>query len=344
MALKSENPSMMPSLAIPIHEQSQVGDARRMTGHWARNAGWSQDLSARVALVLTELGNNLVLHTKGGTLVVRPLSGDASSGVEILSLNRCGGVANFQECLSDGFSTAGTSGTGLGAVARASRYFDFHSAPGTGTAILSGLAERDAAPAATGGWEVGAVNVPVPPEIACGDSWESVELGDGSLRVLVADGLGHGEMAAEASRRAVEVFLEHPAERLEQLMERIHAALRITRGAALAIAEIDPARQKLCFTGVGNISGCVVTQDSSSSLLSLSGTMGLNFRAARTHTIPWPAGAMLLMTSDGLKSHTPVSGYPGIWMKRTALIAGILYRDYLRGNDDATAVVVRARP
>jgi anti-sigma regulatory factor (Ser/Thr protein kinase) len=335
---------MMHSLAIPVHEQSQVGDARRMVGYWARNAAWSQDLSARVALVLTELGNNLALHTKGGTLVVRPLSGEASSGVEILSLNRCGGVTNFQECVSDGFSTAGTSGIGLGAVARASQYFDFHSAPGTGTAILSGLMERNAAPSKTGRWEVGAVNVPVPPEIACGDSWESVELGDGILRVLVADGLGHGELAAEASGKAVEVFLERPAERLEQLMERIHGALRTTRGAALAIAEIDPARQELRFTGVGNISGCVVTQDSSSSLISMNGTLGLNFRAARTHTIPWPAGAMLLMASDGLKSHTPVSGYPGIWMKRTALVAGILYRDYLRGNDDATAVVVRARP
>ncbi len=332
---------MMHSLAIPIHEKSQVGDARRMIGYWARDAGWSQDLSARVALVVTELGNNLAIHTKGGNLIVRPLS---SIGVEILSLNRCGGVANFQQCLSDGFSTAGTSGTGLGAVARASHYFDFHSGPGTGTAILSGIVERNIAPSKTGSWEVGSVNVPVPPEIACGDSWESVELGDGILRVLVADGLGHGEMAAEASGRAVEVFLKHPADRLEQLMERIHGALRTTRGAALAIAEIDPARQELRYTGVGNISGCVVTQDSSSSLLSMNGTMGLNYRAARTQTIPWPADAMLLMASDGLKSQTPLAGYPGIWTKRTALVAGILYRDYLRGNDDATAVVVRARP
>ena len=335
---------MLPSLAIPIHEQSQVGDARRMIGHWARNAGWSQDLSSRVALVVTELGNNLVIHTRGGNLVIRPLSVAASMGVEILSLNRCGGVANFQECLSDGFSTAGTSGTGLGAVARASQYFDFHSAPGSGTAILSGLAERDAAPSKTRRWEVGAVNVPVPPEIACGDSWETAELGNGILRVLVADGLGHGEMAAEASGKAVEVFLKHPEERLEQLMERIHAALRTTRGAALAIADIDPARQELRFTGLGNISGCVVTQDSSSSLLSMNGTMGLNFRTVRVQCIPWPAGAMLLMASDGLKSNTPISSYPGIWMKRPSLIAGILYRDYLRGNDDATAVVVRARP
>ncbi len=335
---------MMHSLAIPIHEQSQVGDARRMIGYWARNAGWSQDLFARVALVVTELGNNLALHTKGGTLVVRPLASGATLGVEIISLNRCGGVANFQQCLADGFSTAGTSGTGLGAVGRASHYFDFHSSPGLGTAILSGLAERDAAPSKTGRWEVGAVNIPVPPEIACGDSWETVEFGDGILRVLVADGLGHGEMAAEASGKAVEVFLKHPEERLEQLMERIHAALRTTRGAALAIAEIDPARHELRFTGLGNISGSVVTQDSSSSLLSMNGTMGLNFRTVKVHSTPWPAGAMLLMASDGLKSNTPISSYPGIWTKRTALIAGILYRDYLRGNDDATAVVVRARP
>lgn len=336
---------MMHSLAFPIHEQSQVGDARRKVGYWARDAGWTEDLSARVALVLTELGNNLALHTKGGTLIVQPLSCETSTGVEILSLNGCGGVANFQACVSDGFSTAGTSGIGLGAVSRASQYFDFHSAPDTGTAILSGLMERDAAPSSkTGSWEVGAANVPVPPEIVCGDSWKAVELEDGILRLLVADGLGHGEMAAEASQKAVEIFSQHPAEQLERLMERMHAALRMTRGAALSIAEIDPGKKELRYTGVGNISGCVVTPDSSSSLISMNGTLGLNFRSARTQTAPWPADAMLIMASDGLKSHTPVSGYPGIWMKRTALVAGMLYRDYSRGNDDATAVVVRARP
>src|SRR5437868_873426 len=122
------------SFAFPIHETSAVGVARRAASEWANNRGWSEAMAGRVALVVTELGRNLALHTtNGGTLLLRGLSNDGNVGLEIMSLDSGPGMANFSDCLRDGFSSIGTAGIGLGAVHRASTTFAVHSQTGIGT-------------------------------------------------------------------------------------------------------------------------------------------------------------------------------------------------------------------
>ena len=48
-------------------------------------------------------------------------------------------MADVGRCLGDGYSTAGTPGTGLGAMARLSALVEIHSSPDQGTAILARL-------------------------------------------------------------------------------------------------------------------------------------------------------------------------------------------------------------
>jgi len=50
----------------------------------------------------------------------------------------------------------------------------------------------------------------------------------------------------------------------------------------------------------------------------------------------------LQMHSDGLSSGACVEAYPGLAARDPALIAGVLYRDFGRGRDDATVVVAKA--
>ena len=47
------------------------------------------------------------------------------------------------------------------------------------------------------------------------------------------------------------------------------------------------------------------------------------------------------MHSDGLGTRWDLAKYPGLAARHTALIAGVLYRDFQRGRDDATVVVLR---
>ena len=176
---------MNDSLALPIHEPSQAGEARRLVAAWSRGHGWGEEMAGRVAIVITELGLNLALHTKGGTLLLRSLSQGSASGVEILSLDAGPGVANFNECLRDGYSTAGTSGTGLGAVRRASHVFATHSQPGIGTVLLSEVWAKPPDFRAGGQWLCGAINVAMPGELICGDCWAEQHSRPDVIRVMM---------------------------------------------------------------------------------------------------------------------------------------------------------------
>jgi len=101
------------------------------------------------------------------------------------------------------------------------------------------------------------------------------------------------------------------------------------------------ARQFLLFTGVGNISGLVLSADESIGMLSYNGTAGGEISKIGEFTYPWPEGAMLIMHSDGLASHWKLRRYPGLMRRHPGLIAGVLYRDFNRGNDDVTVLVAK---
>jgi len=158
----------------------------------------------------------------------------------------------------------------------------------------------------------------------------------------MADGLGHGPLAADASRAAIAACGIREGDTLPEVMERIHNALRPTRGAAVAIAEIDPSAKLVRFTGIGNI-GATIVSDSTPvrRLVSLPGTAGHQIRKIMEYTYPWDAGACLVMHSDGLQSHWSFDPYPGLMERPPSIVASVFYRDFARGRDDVTVAVVR---
>lgn len=333
---------MFPSLLIPVQDQGQAGETRRQARVWAREAGGSEDHIARVALVITELANNLALHTtRGGVLLLRKVSQGDRIGVEILSLDTGPGTANFSQFMRDGYSTTGTPGTGLGAVQRASQVFEVHSQPALGTTLLCQVWGAKPTGDDDPGWQVGAVNLAMRHEPVSGDSWCFYSQAGGCSRTIIADGLGHGPAAAEASRRAVEAFDAHKEQPLPVLMKTMHEAVQGTRGAAVAVAEIDLAQEKLRYVGVGNIAASVLTHEKSISLVSMNGTVGVRSERIQEFTYPWPRGGVLVMSSDGLKTQWNLSRYTGLLGRHPGLIAGVLYRDYNRGTDDTTVAVIR---
>ncbi len=329
------------SACFEVRERSQAGEARRRALQWAENQGCGKDLQSTVALVVSELANNLVLHTRdGGWLVLRLLDQRGADAVEVLCLDHGPGSANFGACMRDGYSTAGTAGTGLGAVHRASESFEVHSQPGVGTALRC-VVSGEPPPAALF-YELGVVNVPIKGEQVCGDAVGCVDLGQGRLRLLVADGLGHGPLAAEASGRAVEVFESQKHLDLGSLMENIHDGLRGTRGAAAAVAEVDTVRGRVAYAGVGNIAGYIIRDNAEAShLVTMNGTMGVVRSRIQQFEYAWDAACVLVMTSDGLKNNWRLDKYAGVMMRHPSVMAGILFRDFARQTDDMTAAVLR---
>jgi serine phosphatase RsbU (regulator of sigma subunit) len=249
-------------------------------------------------------------------------------------------MANIAECLRDGFSTAGTPGNGLGAVQRLAQEFAIYSRSGAGTAVLARLRRRrDPAPA--GRLYCAAISVAKPGETECGDAATIVAGPDGKVAALVADGLGHGPSAAEASMEATRLFRKLPPGSPADALRVLHAGLRHTRGAAIAAVLIDPRRGSALYGGIGNISGFILDADGMRRLVSHAGTVGHTAHRFQEFTYPIGAAPVLVMFSDGLTTSWSPDSHPGLFHQDPALVAAVLYRDHSRTRDDATVLVWR---
>jgi hypothetical protein len=260
--------------------------------------------------------------------------------MEILALDRGPGIANLSASLRDGYSTAGSLGAGLGALSRLSPGFDVYTQPGHGTALRLEIWGTSLVPALDSELELGAVCLPQKGEEVAGDGWLLEPSGD-YRTVLVVDGLGHGPNAARAARAATNAFAAHPAATPAALMQICHGALAATRGAAGAAARVAAAKKQGSFAGVGNIACRVEWTDQRRQLVSHSGTLGHVMRRVQEFEFGFPAGALLILHSDGLSTHWASTDYPGLASKHAGLIAAVLYRDHDRGRDDVTVVVLK---
>ncbi len=130
---------MTDPVALPILESSQAGEARRKAIALASRLGFNETERGKVGLVVTEVANNLVRHAKDGLLLLQAKTKNDIAGIEILALDSGPGIDNIDECMRDGFSTAGTPGNGMGAIMRLSAFFDIYSLPDVGTALLAQL-------------------------------------------------------------------------------------------------------------------------------------------------------------------------------------------------------------
>jgi anti-sigma regulatory factor (Ser/Thr protein kinase) len=337
---------MISAVRVPVTDSSFVGDARRAAVDFAAHLGFSVERADTLAIVTTELATNILKHANSGEIVLTAAFMESRKGVDVVALDKGPGIANFAESLRDGHSTAGSTGIGLGAITRLADSFDFYTQPGRGTAlavrIWSSNERGHSSKAGACAIEIGGLSVPVRGETVSGDAWSARRSPQGTT-ILVIDGLGHGQLAAEAAKLAVEIFLNSKEQSPVELLERIHGALRATRGAAGAVAELDLEARQVRLAGVGNISASVITGEHTRNLVSMNGILGHQIQAWREFSYPWPAGASLLLYSDGVTTKLNLADYPGLLTKSCTLMAGVLYRDYNRGRDDATVVVARER-
>jgi anti-sigma regulatory factor (Ser/Thr protein kinase) len=327
----------MTSIRIPVETYDQAGEARRSAASLASSLGLDENTAGRLAIVVMECANNLWKHAGGGEILLTPLGPD-TPGVEVLALDRGQGMGDIARCFQDGYSTAGSPGTGLGAVARLSTFHDIYTAPGKGVALFAQICRKPPRPAPASLLEIGGVSVPMRGETECGDDFAVC-----GSNILVVDGLGHGPIAAECARAAVLAFEESDAASPADLMRIVHGALRSTRGAAVSIAQVDITRGELRYAGIGNIAGSVWNEGGPRHLLSHPGIVGHDMRNVRELTYRLSDNVLVLLYSDGIATHWSLDAYEGLPSRHPSLIAGVIYRDHSRRRDDATVIVVRER-
>ncbi len=324
---------------IVVAELSQVGEVRRKGIALAEGLGFSETAAGQLAIIVSEAATNLVKHARDGEVILRALEVDGTAGIEVLVIDKGPGM-DLGRCMVDGFSTAGTHGNGLGAIRRLSSSFDIYSTP-AGTALLARLWSKPSfAPKTTDRPDIGIVAIPVAGETVSGDAY-AVEQHSGHLLFLMVDGLGHGPLAATASLEAVRIFRDNKHLATTLIVRALDAALKSTRGAALALADVDLMANEVRYVGVGNIAGVVVSPDKIRSMVSHNGIVGHQLQKVQEFVYPFPPDALLIMHSDGLSSNWKLDQYPGLIASDPGLIAGVLYRDFKRVRDDVAVLVAR---
>ena len=115
---------------IPIAVATDVHGARRAAKAMALAMGFDAKASEEITLVISELASNLIRHARGGTLTLTPVNDSERVGIQLESCDRGPGLADAEQAITDGFSTGGSLGYGLGTVNRLMDHVDITSQHG----------------------------------------------------------------------------------------------------------------------------------------------------------------------------------------------------------------------
>jgi len=181
---------------------------------------------------------------------------------------------------------------------------------------------------------IGSAQRAVGNETVCGDSFIVVPIEQGLLLCL-ADGLGHGPAAHEASDLACRYAQEHADMPLEAMMRGIDGALRGTRGAAVSILTL--AAQRARFVGVGNVE---LRAHSHARIAppTQPGIVGQGVRKLRVWEYAIAYGDLFALLSDGISTRFNLEELAHL--APLALAEEILAK-HQKSHDDACCVVAR---
>ena len=334
-------------ISVPVVESSQVADVRRRASVLSHTFGFDETAAGRVAIAVTELATNLVKYGASGEILLGTFDDETGAGLEVIALDKGPGFSNIPEMMRDGHSTGGSAGTGLGAIQRQTQAFDIASWPGRGTTILARFVREAKSGKARAGETFhplfGGVAIPLRGEIVCGDAFATRSDANG-WTMLLADGLGHGTSAAQASNEAVRLFHASETDDPSEILAAVHAGLRHTRGAAVSVARYEADRAAINFAGIGNVAGAIVLGGEIKRTVSLVGTAGHVARRIQSFTYPFPPSSSMIMCSDGIATSWSLAAYPGLLGAHPSVVAAVIYRDFARGRDDAAVLVARNNP
>ena len=143
--------------------------------------------------------------------------------------------------------------------------------------------------------------VPIAGETACGDGWTAVHgPGRGASWWRTGWATGPRPRRPSAHRDPDLSGAGHGAAR-SSCWTLLHAGMRSTRGAAVAVAAIDRDRARSASPASGTSARRSVTGDKVRHLVSHNGTVGHQMRKVQEFVYPWePGGPLLVLHSDGL--------------------------------------------
>ena len=110
--------------------------------------------------------------------------------------------------------------------------------------------------------------------------------------------------------------------------------------AVATIASVDYKSETWNICGIGNINTRIYMGLENKTYTPYNGIIGHNIpRTLNSTTVPYLKHQIIIMHSDGLKTRWNLNDLISIIKQGPGLIASSLYKDNMRGTDDATILV-----
>ncbi|MFT3680444.1 MAG: ATP-binding protein [Ferruginibacter sp.] len=330
-----------PHKLVSLPNRSYQAMARSEIKKIAAATGFSKKRMAELEIVVAEITTNLVKHaSKGGHILVKQLPED-NPGIEMISIDDGPGMSAVAKMMEDGISTTNTMGHGLGAIKRLSDDFDIYSQKDWGTILLSRIYVHKPAAFPKKTVDIRTVMIAKEGETSCGDNYEYIIKGN-QVKIVVSDGLGHGEDASIAATASLLAFRNNYKTKANELLKLIHTEIRKTRGVVMSITDIDFNNKQFSYCGIGNITAKLVGIDHKQrSCISYNGIVGHSVPSTiHNHMYQWAKNDLLIIHSDGLSTRWDLQKYPSITKHDCSIIVAALYKDHNRGNDDVTILAI----
>jgi len=128
-------PSGRALLQVAIREEADVAMARKAARELAAVVGLSVARAAALAIAVTEVARNIVVHARGGEVLLGVVEDRGRRGIVAIARDRAPGIRDVERALEDGYSTGAGLGLGLPSARRLVDEFALVSAVGQGTTV-----------------------------------------------------------------------------------------------------------------------------------------------------------------------------------------------------------------
>jgi len=120
---------------MAVRTSDDVVRVRQAVRARAIEAGFGIVDQTKLVTAASEIARNTVDYGGGGTLRIEIVREGSRRGVQLTFSDNGPGIGDIATAMTDGFTTGGGLGLGLGGAKRLSNEFAIESAPGTGTTV-----------------------------------------------------------------------------------------------------------------------------------------------------------------------------------------------------------------
>ena len=139
MPISAPDPVRLGALAaaktLPIRTPEDIVLVRTAVRQAALDLKFGLVDQTKLVTAASEIARNTLVYGQGGEVVLEPVQG-LKRGLRLTFLDRGPGIADIDRALTDGYTSGGGMGLGLGGTRRLMDAFEIASNPGEGTTVI----------------------------------------------------------------------------------------------------------------------------------------------------------------------------------------------------------------